>query len=52
MWKFLERWEYQSTLPVSCLYVGQETMIRTEPRTADLFEIGKGTTSTIVILFN
>ena len=40
--KFLGIWECQTTLPVCFLYVGQETMIRTEHRTADLIKIGKG----------
>ena len=42
--KFLKRWEYQTTLPISweTLYVGQEITVRTRHGTADLFKIRKG----------
>ena len=42
--KFLKRWEYQITLPVSCkfCYAGQEATVRTGHETMDWFKIGKG----------
>ena len=42
--KLLERWEYQTILPVSweICYVGQEATVRTPCRTTDSFKIEKG----------
>ena len=43
--KFLRRWEYPATLPASwetCMYAGQEAIIRTRHGTMDWFRIGKG----------
>ena len=46
LWKIFKRWEYQTTLPASCiqrnLYVGQEATVRTRHGTTDWFQIGKG----------
>ena len=47
--KFLKRWEYQTTLPISRnLYAGQETTVQIEHGKMDWFKTGKGSTSTIV----
>ena len=41
--KFLNSWEYQTTLPaLRNLYAGQEATVRTEYGTTDLFQIEKG----------
>ena len=40
--KFLNSWEYQTTLPaLRNLYAGQEATVRTEYGTMDWFQIGK-----------
>ena len=41
--KFLSRWDYKTSLPVSRnLYAGQEAIVRTRHGTMDWFQIGKG----------
>ena len=44
LWKFLKRWEYQTTLHASweiCMW-GQEAIVRTGHETTDWFQIRKG----------
>ena len=40
--KFFKQWEYQTILPASYLYAGQEATVRTGHVTIDGFQIGKG----------
>ena len=45
LWKLLERWEYQTTLPVSwetCMCFKKQPDIRTRHGTTDGFKTGKG----------
>ena len=39
--KFFKQWEYQTILPASYLYAGQEATVRTGHVTMDWFQIGK-----------
>ena len=39
--KFFKQWEYQTILPASYLYAGQEATVRTGHVTMDWFKIGK-----------
>ena len=54
--KFLNSWEYQTTLPaLRNLYAGQEATVRTEYGTMDWFKIGKGVHQVCILspcLFN
>ena len=57
LWKFLKRWEYQTTLPASLrnLYAGQEATVRTVHETMDWYKTGKGVHQVCVLslcLFN
>ena len=41
--KFLSRWDYKTSLPVSRnLYAGQEAIVRTRHGTMDWFQVRKG----------
>ena len=40
--KFFKQWEYQTILPASYLYAGQEATVRTGHVTTDWFQSGKG----------
>ena len=40
--KFFKQWEYQTILPASYLYAGQEATVRTGHGTMDWFQIRKG----------
>ena len=44
-WKFIKRWEYQTTLPVFwevCIYTGQEATVIIGHGTTEWINIGKG----------
>ena len=50
-WKFLKRWEKQTTyLPCENLYAGQEATVRTGHGTTDRFKIRKGVNQGCVLL--
>ena len=54
--KFLKRWEYQTTLPVSWeIYAGQEATVTSRHGTTDWFKTGKGVQQNFILslcLFN
>ena len=52
---FFKRWEYQTTIPASNLYAGQEATVRIEHGTVDWFQVGKGVHQVCILspcLFN